>query len=128
MNIKFADEIVKEMEERGPIQMPENSINGEEYEKWLYEEEKIMKVLIEIDKEEYERICAETSHTFLSGIIAEGVALSDNATNGDIFELLLDNRIDTEIKFEENFNGGIRKKLIFDKTWWNAPYKRENEE
>ena len=41
MNIKFANEIVKEMEERGLIQMPENSINGEEYEKWLYEEEKV---------------------------------------------------------------------------------------
>ena len=36
--IKFAEDIVKEMDERGAISVPENCMTGEEYEKWLYKE------------------------------------------------------------------------------------------
>lgn len=35
--IKFAEDIVKEINERGTISVPENCMTGEEYEKWLYE-------------------------------------------------------------------------------------------
>ena len=38
MAIRFASEIVKEIKERGPIAASATSTNGEEYEKWLYEE------------------------------------------------------------------------------------------
>ena len=41
MAIKFADEIVKEIEERGQIQVQDDCVTGEEFEKWLkdnYEE------------------------------------------------------------------------------------------
>lgn len=37
MAIKYANEIVKEIEERGQIQVPDNCITGEEFEKWLRE-------------------------------------------------------------------------------------------
>ena len=36
--IKFAAEIVEEIESRGEIKIPEGYINGEAYEEWLYEE------------------------------------------------------------------------------------------
>ena len=38
MSIKFADEIVKEIKERGQIQIPDGYVTGEDYEKWLYDE------------------------------------------------------------------------------------------
>lgn len=41
MSIKFADEIVKEIKERGQIQTPEGCVTGEEYEKWLYNDEPV---------------------------------------------------------------------------------------
>ena len=37
MSIKFADEIAKEIKERGQIQVPDSCITGEEFEKWLRE-------------------------------------------------------------------------------------------
>ena len=38
MGIKFADEIAKEVKERGQIKIPDNCVTGEEFEKWLYDE------------------------------------------------------------------------------------------
>lgn len=35
MDIKYANEIVKEIEERGEIQVPDGCVTGEEFEKWL---------------------------------------------------------------------------------------------
>ncbi|MBQ4523440.1 MAG: hypothetical protein IJA10_10905 [Lachnospiraceae bacterium] len=35
MSIKFADEIVKEIKDRGEIQVQEGYVTGEEFEKWL---------------------------------------------------------------------------------------------
>lgn len=37
--IKYADEIVKEIEQRGVIKIPNGNVSGEEFEKWLYEED-----------------------------------------------------------------------------------------
>lgn len=39
MAIKYADKIINEIKERGPIITSETSVNGEEFEKWLYGEE-----------------------------------------------------------------------------------------
>lgn len=36
--IKYAEDIVKEIDERGTIKIPDNCVTGEEFEKWLYEE------------------------------------------------------------------------------------------
>lgn len=40
MAIKFADEIIEEIKNRQPIAVTDVSANGEEYEQWLYEEDK----------------------------------------------------------------------------------------
>ena len=37
MSIKLADEIAKEIKERGQIQVPDGCVTGEEFEKWLRE-------------------------------------------------------------------------------------------
>lgn len=37
MSIKFARQIVEEMNSRGPISVPDGCVTGEEYEEWLYE-------------------------------------------------------------------------------------------
>lgn len=40
MAIKFADKIIEEIKNRQPAAVTDVSIDGEEYERWLYEEEK----------------------------------------------------------------------------------------
>lgn len=40
MAIKFADEIIEEIKNRQPAAVTDVSVNGEEYERWLYEEGK----------------------------------------------------------------------------------------
>ena len=35
MNIKFANEIVEDMNSRGRISVPEGYVTGEEFEKWM---------------------------------------------------------------------------------------------
>lgn len=37
MKIKFASDIVKEIENRGSITVPEGYVTGEAFENWLYE-------------------------------------------------------------------------------------------
>lgn len=44
--IRFASEIIKEIKEGGPIAASATSTNGEEYEKWLYEEDDIEPALM----------------------------------------------------------------------------------
>ena len=43
MAIKLADEIIEEIKNRQPAAVTYVSVNGEEYERWLYEEEKVRK-------------------------------------------------------------------------------------
>ena len=38
MGIKFAMDIIKEIEKRGPITVPSGYVTGEAYEEWLYED------------------------------------------------------------------------------------------
>lgn len=38
MKIRFASDIVKDMEDRGSIVVPEGCVTGEAFESWLYEE------------------------------------------------------------------------------------------
>ena len=38
MNIKLAEDIVKEMEERGAITVPQGCVTGEAFEEWLWDE------------------------------------------------------------------------------------------
>lgn len=43
MAIKLADEIIEEIKNRQPAIVTDVSASGEEYERWLYEEEKVEK-------------------------------------------------------------------------------------
>jgi len=43
MKIKFAEDIVKEIESRGQIGVPEGCVTGDDYEEWLYEKGDKMK-------------------------------------------------------------------------------------
>lgn len=38
MAIKFAEDIIKEIEERGSITVPRGYVTGEAFEEWLYED------------------------------------------------------------------------------------------
>lgn len=38
--IKTAEDIIREIEQRGTIHVPDNCVTGESFEEWLYEEEK----------------------------------------------------------------------------------------
>ena len=38
MAIKFAEDIVKEIRERGSIEVPKGYVTGEAFEEWLYKE------------------------------------------------------------------------------------------
>lgn len=38
MAIKFAEDIVKEIQERGSVKVPEGYVTGEDFEEWLYKE------------------------------------------------------------------------------------------
>lgn len=40
MAIKLADEIIEEIKNSQPVAVTDVSVNGDEYERWLYEEEK----------------------------------------------------------------------------------------
>ena len=40
MAIKFADKIIEKIKNGRPAAVTDVSVNGEEYERWLYEEEK----------------------------------------------------------------------------------------
>lgn len=40
MAIKLADKIIEEIKNRQPAAVTNVSVDGEEYERWLYEEEK----------------------------------------------------------------------------------------
>ena len=44
MAIKLADEIIEEIKNRQPAAVTDASVNGEEYERWLYKEDKEKKM------------------------------------------------------------------------------------
>lgn len=59
------------------------------------------------------------------------IEILDGATNGDVIQAIFPNApIDTEsytnyvmvkLDYHTQYDGG----LMFDKEWWNAPYKKE---
>lgn len=40
MDIKFAEDIVREIKKRGEVSVPEGYVTGEEHEKWMREDKK----------------------------------------------------------------------------------------
>ena len=53
MPIKYADKIIKEIKERGPIKIPDNCATGEEFEKYLREGVSHMEIQIIKDRYHY---------------------------------------------------------------------------
>lgn len=76
----------------------------------------------------YER---ETAEMFLASF-KRAAYLPKDMTNGDVIQAIFPNApIDTELytnyvmvklDYHTQYDGG----LMFDKEWWNAPYKKEN--
>ena len=56
MAFKFANEIINEIKARGPVKIPAGSVSGEEFEEWLYVEEKVEMPLVK----NTDIICSET--------------------------------------------------------------------
>lgn len=50
MNIKLAEDIVKEMEERGVITIPQGCVTGEDFEEWLCEKSSQLNRMVNMKK------------------------------------------------------------------------------
>lgn len=94
-----------------------------------------MKLIIDIDKEEYERFKKnqkkEYSESMLDvNIIANGTPIPDNATNGDVIKAMFDIKaIDMSNTYCVRFPKEEEDcPHYFFKDWWNAPYKAESNE
>ena len=87
-----------------------------------------MKVLIDIPEEEYERFKKnqkkEYSESMLDvNIIANGIPIPDNATNGQVIRTLFkSNRV------ERTDDDVIVENYDFSKKWWNSPYQKGGKE
>ncbi len=75
-----------------------------------------MKLIIEIDEEEYLEICNEPC-TKLAYRVANGTPIPDNATNGDSVKKMFCKGI-VRISSRKNIS------VEFNKDWWNAPYQK----
>lgn len=91
MSIKYADAVIKEIEERGSITTPKNCVNGEAFEEWLYKEnnfdlikledevnslyEKITKILIN------KKLLITTMESCTSGLIANLITNTEGASS-----------------------------------------------
>ena len=100
-----------------------------------------MKVIIDIDEKDFRimqhniavdnPLCPLSEKETVTKI-ANGVPISDNATNGDIIKAMFP---DTKIEGIEGLEGlqcvavsiGLGT-IYFALDWWNAPYKKEVEE
>lgn len=97
-----------------------------------------MKLIIDIPKEDYNKICETKLPKYGAMIwiihrafnyIKNGTPIPDNATNGDVLKAMFPN-IEVEeqskdlfIVFNMDFQG-----TPFYKAWWNAPYQKGGKE
>ena len=94
-----------------------------------------MKLIIDIPKGEYDKICTTMMHTssgnpnfYFESKIANGIPIPDNATNGDMIKTVFN------VNVEDDFCQSIGIKLNdsnyvqFNKGWWNAPYQKGGKE
>lgn len=85
-----------------------------------------MKIVIDIPEKDWEFL-KESDGCRWSRAIIEGVAngtpLPQNATNGDVIKAVFPNE-----HFMEMYAYVACGFTLFDKNWWNAPYKAESED
>ena len=88
-----------------------------------------MKVIIDVPKKDYDKMCkGELINTILVAI-KNGIPIPDNATNGDILKIMFPsdaNELDMS-KLHLMYDG-LDYIHEFRKDWWNAPYTKEVEE
>lgn len=77
MVIKYANEIIKEVEERGEIQVPYGCVTGEEFEKWLRNRD--------VNLTRKEIAVAENSSEAYHGRIYEGYYKGKNQWNKTLY-------------------------------------------
>ena len=97
-----------------------------------------MKLIIDIPKCEYDKICKTMLHTssgnpnfYFESKIAHGTPIPDNATNGDVIKALYsDAKYDTYFDFIAMTTHTERTVFMsrFDRDWWNAPYQKGGKE
>ena len=97
-----------------------------------------MRLIIEIDKDDYERFKKDYKRDYVSsmidtGVIANGTPIPDKATNGDVIKAMFPSIevIDSEV-MKKVYTGIPYGELIgasIDcmREWWNAPYQEEKE-
>ena len=79
MNIKFSNEIIKEIQRRGNIEAPEGYVTGESYEEWLLTEERSVNMgryLIVDGKENNTKIISYSMINLFREIFPEKKSLS----------------------------------------------------
>ena len=87
-----------------------------------------MKLIIDIDEDIYKEcqgsIYFPDTGGVLFNVVKNGTPLPDNATNGDMIKALFPN---IEIFEPNKYEIAIKQNLgwiAFKKEWWNAPYKK----
>ena len=93
-----------------------------------------MQIVIDID-EKWKAKCSCFSSidvlNYLYDIIQNGTPIPDNATNGDVIKaMFIDVKVNVtkysyvvEVKLPHHTEHDTG--LLFDKYWWNTPYKKE---
>ena len=91
-----------------------------------------MKLIIDIPEVDYNYAKQQVADGITNPFkiwIANGIPISDNATNGDVIKAMFPNIVveeqskDLFIVFNMDFQG-----TPFYKTWWNAPYQKGGKE
>lgn len=88
-----------------------------------------MQIVIDMPEEVYNGIISRgnfISDFNLSGAIANGILLPEDATNGDMIKALFPNG--SQVKGASIYVMNDNKSNVFyDFDWWNAPYKADKE-
>lgn len=90
-----------------------------------------MNVLINVDEKVYKTIkdihnndkSAIGTHAYMLKAIANGIPISDNATNGEVFGKIMDYMFMDDAYITTDKHGYLHLRGIKD-DWWNAPYER----
>lgn len=92
----------------------------------------MIRLVIEIDKDKYDRLDYLDVIT-LKEIIRNGKPLTKNPTNGDVIKALFSDAkvnvtkysyvVEVKLPYHTEYDTG----LLFDREWWNSPYKEEDD-
>ena len=86
-----------------------------------------MKVLIDIPEEAYNRLLTEQhlpNRLDIEWCIIHGTPLPDNATNGDIMQMIFPNGVTAKFATFMRFVVGEDEYINCNYDWWNALYER----